>query len=127
LALPGRYLWMARASLRGAQEQARRGQVMRTQHRRSDVSSFLRNPVSIAVALAFAQGASAAVFTVTNANESGAGSFYQAVSDANANCATNGDTAPVIQFSGPFTISPCTTLPTFFCGGSAAYNPTIDG
>jgi trimeric autotransporter adhesin len=100
---------------------------MRTHRGKTGISSFLRTPVSIAVALAFAQGASAAVYTVTNANEIGAGSFYQAVSDANAACTAGTDAAPVIQFSGPFVISPSTTLPVFFCGGTSAYNPTIDG
>ena len=99
---------------------------MRTQRGKAAVSAFLRTPISVAVTLAFAQGASAGIITVTNANSSGAGSLYQAISDANANCAT--DASPVIQFSGPFVISPSFTLPPFpqfFCP-TGVYNPTID-
>ena len=53
----------------------------------------------------------AASFTVTNTNDSGAGSLRQAIIDANANAGTD-----TIDFNipgvGPHTIQPTSTLPT---------------
>jgi parallel beta-helix repeat protein len=59
-------------------------------------------------------------YTVTNTNDSGAGSFRQAILDANANSG-----ADIIDFNipgtGPFTISPISSLP------SITDQVTIDG
>ncbi len=64
-----------------------------------------------AIAMAAAGGASAATFTVTNSNDSGAGSLRQAILDANA--AAGADTIGfAIPGSGVHTIAPTSGLPT---------------
>lgn len=75
----------------------------------------------------------AATYTVTNGNATGAGSLQQAISDANSACTTQlptppaSDQAPVINFSGPFTIGLSGALPTLSCGSSVPFSPTING
>ena len=53
------------------------------------------------------RAAHAATYTVTNNNDSGAGSLRQAITDANASAGVD----DVIVFSGAMTIQPATALP----------------
>src|SRR5688500_13140225 len=75
------------------------------------------NALLVAIALA---PSLAAAYTVSNTNDSGAGSLRQAISDANAACISF--PAPTISFSiagtGPFTIQPLSALPAITCGGT---------
>ena len=67
--------------------------------------------VVLVVGLVGAQSAPLAMFTVTNTNDSGAGSLRQAILDANT--APGSDTiAFAIPGSAPHTIQPATALPT---------------
>lgn len=88
------------------------------------------SPLAGALALALAPAAHG--YMVTTATDNGdnitptAGSLREAILAANAQCATVPN--PFIQFSGPFTISPPTPLPAFFCGsGPFPYTPVVDG
>jgi hypothetical protein len=76
-------------------------------------------PLVAAIGLALASmGAEAATYTVLNNGDATAGSLREAINQANSNCAS----APhVIQFSGPFVISPSSPLPTMLC--QVAINP----
>src|SRR5689334_14647095 len=82
------------------------------------------SPLAAGIALALSPASFGVTYTVTSAADSGAGTLRQAILDANANCMT--DSAPTIDFSGPFVVSPSFSLPQFFCPGGT-YNPTIDG
>src|SRR5215207_2961588 len=64
---------------------------------------------SLVLGFCFAPAAFAATFTVTNTNDSGAGSLRQAILDANATAGL--DTISFSIGSGVQTISPLTTLP----------------
>ncbi|HZQ33316.1 MAG TPA: right-handed parallel beta-helix repeat-containing protein, partial [Mycobacterium sp.] len=64
--------------------------------------------------------ARAAALTVTNTNDSGAGSLRQAILDANA--APGSSIGFAIPGTGPFTITPATALPAILADGT-----TIDG
>src|SRR5262249_49108643 len=75
----------------------------------SDLAILQSVQQSGAPALAFAQTAPQATFTVTNTNDAGAGSLRQAILDANASPG-----ADLITFNitgGPTTITPATLLP----------------
>src|SRR5258708_8709155 len=65
-----------------------------------------------ALLLGFCSGASAAIYTVTNTNDSGSGSFRQALTDAINNHSSGVET---IRFnlpgSPPYTITPSNDLP----------------
>src|SRR5437868_13766719 len=65
--------------------------------------------LSVFAAVLLAANAGAATFTVTNTNDSGAGSLRQAILDADA--ATGSITIAFSIGSGPQAITPLTTLP----------------
>jgi hypothetical protein len=84
-------------------------QPMMRQSRRARAT--VRWIVTVFLPLGISYQASAAIFSVTNTNDSGAGSLRQAILNAN----TNGSGPHVIAFnfatSGPFHITPLTVLP----------------
>ena len=83
------------------------------------------SPLAGALALALAPAANG--YVVTNNLDDPAtppvGSLRWAIQQANSDCA--GTPSPTISFSGPFTISPSTQLPTLVCP-IGPYSPTID-
>lgn len=79
-----------------------------------------RNPLIVAAGLALAGSSSAATFTVTTTNDSGLGSFRQAVLDAN-----NSPGGDVIQFSVSGSI-PVTSGPLVVSGDLAINGPGAD-
>ena len=69
---------------------------------------FTRLAFSLCILLS--SNLNAAVFTVTNTNDSGSGSLRQAINDSNASAGPN-DILFNIPGTGPFTIQPLTPLP----------------
>ena len=97
--------------------------------------AFRHTPLFTALACAFISPAALAAvdpLQVTSSVDDGGvtpGTLAYAINFANTNCATN--PTPLITFAipgtGPFVISPSSTLPGFFCGSPNAYSPAIDG
>ena len=91
------------------------------------------SPLAAAIGLALAPViAPAATYTVTSTAASGTGTLYEAIFNANSNCASDGN--PVINFTGtgPFTVNQSFQLPSFFCptatdNPDGSYKPTVDG
>jgi trimeric autotransporter adhesin len=108
---------------------------MRTPQRQTaGAFAFRRSPLVAALAFAFIAPSAFAVadpnLVVTNQLDDGLlGSLTYAINYANTNCAV--DPAPVITFNiagtGPFVISPSTTLPYFYCPSTSPYNPSVHG
>ena len=82
---------------------------MRTSSLRQPKSVLRRSPLVAALALALApmaSGAAILAFPVTNANDSGAGSLRQAISDVNSQATCDTDDMVINFVGGPFVIRP---------------------
>jgi parallel beta-helix repeat protein len=86
-------------------------------------SSITARVLPLVAALAVCRHASAATFTVTNTNDSGAGSLRQAILDANGGGAGPHTIAFDVPGSGVQTITVSTSLPQ----GTVAAGMTVDG
>ncbi|HYG84452.1 MAG TPA: right-handed parallel beta-helix repeat-containing protein [Verrucomicrobiae bacterium] len=77
--------------------------------------------------LGVSQTAYAATFTVTNTNDTGAGSLRQAITDANATVGSHAITFSILG-AGPHVITPATALPSLgFGAGTTPRSIMIDG
>jgi parallel beta-helix repeat protein len=82
--------------------------------------------LALVACLLFARPAHAATFTVTNTNDTGAGSLRQAITDANAASAGDHTISFNVPGAGPHVITPATLLPNIgIAGGSSAVSQTI--
>jgi len=85
---------------------------MRKSYPRTSLGTLVMLLVTLGLVLGMAPSVLANTYTVTNTNDSGAGSLRQAILDANANAGLDNITFN-IPGSGPHTIAPLTALPGF--------------
>src|SRR5215471_8180988 len=82
----------------------------RIRKRRPLITRYLR--LALLLFTTWACHVPAAIFVVTNVNDSGAGSLRQAILSANASAGVADTITFNIPGTGPFTITPLTALPT---------------
>src|SRR5436190_1596225 len=91
---------------------SRSGRIMNAQLSTCKSKPVVRRGGIVLMAWAFSLCAQAATFTVTNTNDSGAGSLRQAIVDANGNAGLD-TVAFNIPGAGVHTITPLSSLPYF--------------